>query len=73
MMENEMKARLITAFEWTCPACGRINYCSSILVEDPDANREAREEHGFDGDLCMAPETVRCEWCRKRFETEEDE
>lgn len=66
------------AYEWTCDACGRDNFCRTIEVE---ASEDELREHmglddwqslpdGFGGSWYGYPETVTCDYCESSFETE---
>ena len=61
---------LTTAYEWICDECGKANFCPSVKLEDPEMIAEVKAEHGFDGELCVAPTTVTCV-CGVMFHTKD--
>lgn len=79
--------RLEQAFGWTCPDCSTRNYVEAerVTFENDAERREAYLEMGMieewedtppaeDGQFLMAPSTVRCSKCRRKYPSvEEDE
>lgn len=58
-----MSVKLTQVWQWTCPHCGETNYHGGCRVDDPEAQKQAREELGCDGELLMQPERVVCAGC----------
>jgi hypothetical protein len=68
---SDRTVELIPAFEWTCPRCGRHHFARVVRLEPenhPEEYAEARDG-GLEGDLCIAPVTVRCPPCHAEFGT----
>ena len=67
------KVTLEAAFQWTCPSCKMENFSRTVIAE---LNAEELEDftkamgtRPQPGDVRVAPEEVRCEYCACEFET----
>ncbi len=69
------KVELHTAYVWDCEACGRENFCRSVVVEFSEEDRlEMAKEHGVEfetGEWVQRPDEVICQHCGAEFETED--
>jgi hypothetical protein len=62
---------LHAAFMWHCPYCGKEYFERAVRVEDPEKQEiPLGEPEVFDYDWWMAPATVSCRNCKRKFETE---
>lgn len=79
------KARLFTAYEWTCEECGRNNFESCVHAELPPDERaelfrraeglsefELLPDGWMDMELVTIPDEVKCQHCGEEFETVDD-
>lgn len=56
------------AYAWTCPECGRDNFCNGIVWEgSAEEIEELRRDHGIEehetGDWMIPPYKVHCVHC----------
>jgi rubredoxin len=85
IQEHIRSIPLRLAYAWDCPDCGREVFERGIVPEmAPEDMAKLREEHGvepwMEGDFLLAPDEVKCPFCKSRFcvanpphEEEEDE
>lgn len=69
------RIELRPAYVWDCDHCGRENFVSCRVAEMSDEEQaELREEMGVEafeeGAWCLMPESVTCDHCGAKFETQ---
>jgi hypothetical protein len=72
---SDEKIQLERAVKWTCPGCGKVNYCDSWAVEATPEDIDYMIEHyGGEredyatGEMVCDPEEVTCEACKREYE-----
>lgn len=72
------KAKVFTAYMWTCEACEALNFEQAVRAEiTPDERREMVDNgnlplNEIDIEMVVPPETVVCGNCAEAYEVELD-